>query len=200
MNRTFINLLRRNFKKHKYLHFFNLIGITFGLVCFGLVIIYVNHEYSFDNFHHDVENTYRIEGKTNSDFWLSNIDREYGKELNSGKYSQLIGQIQVSPLSNVFFGYGDQRFGENKILRVNPGSGFFDVFNFNFLEGNKEGVFRDPYSLVITETTARKYFGDENALGKILNYDSLLLTVGGVIEESPSNTHFDFDLTCKLMR
>lgn len=194
MLRIFFKLLVRNFIKHKYLNMFNILGITMGLICFSLVLLYVDHEFSFDNFHYDPNNTYRIEGKTNSDFWLSNIDAEYGKELNSGAYSQVKNVLRIAPMGNLFFNYGDKRFSENNIYRVEPGSEFFEMFRFNFIEGSEKNVLKDPYSIVMTRSTARKYFGDEPALGKIINYDSLLLTVKGVVEDLPTNTHLNFDL------
>jgi len=189
MIKIFLNLITRNFLKEQTLNILNILGLTFGLIAFALVILYTDHEYSYDEFHHDPENTYRLEGKTNNEFWFSNIDREYSKEMKSGSYPSIKRVVQFTTLGNIFLSIGEKRFGENKIYRVQPGSDFFEIFDIEMLEGQKEGILDEPYATVLTRATAEKYFGDEPALGKVINYDTLLLVVKGVIADLPTNTH-----------
>ncbi len=194
MVRIFFNLLLRNFLKEKYLNLLNILGLSFGLIAFALVMLYYNHEASYDRFHSDYENTYRLEGKTNTEFWQSNLDYTYGRQFKAETYPAIKTLVEITPFGNIFFSYEDKQFVEQKIYRVLPGSRFFDVFDLEMIEGNKEGVLKDAYATVMTEQTAKRYFGDESALGKVINYDTLLLKVTGVVANLPSNSHLDFDI------
>lgn len=194
MIKIFLKLITRNFQKERNLNVLNILGLTFGLIAFALVSLYTDHEYSYDDFHYDPENTYRLEGKTNNEFWFSNIDRKYGKEMKSGIYPAIKRVIQFTTFGNIFLSVGEKRFGKNKIYRVQPGSDFFEIFALEMLEGQREGILDEPYATVLTRTTAKKYFGDKLALGQVINYDTLLLMVKGVIEDLPTNSHLDFEM------
>lgn len=193
--RIFFNLALRNFLKSKGLNSLNVIGLSLGLVAAALIILYSDHEFNYDSFHEDAQNLYRLEGKTNgSDQWFSNIGMEHGKELASGKYPEVKNQLFLNSSEQVFLNYKDKKFAEKRILRTSPGSDFFAFFSFELLEGNRETLLDEPYSVVLTESAARKYFEDQSAVGEVLEMDTVLLKVTGVIEDVPTNSHLKFDV------
>src|SRR6266542_2650168 len=98
------------------------------------------------------------------------------------------------------FKYGNKKFNEQKIFFID--SNFFNVFTLQFLKGNAQHAFKDANSIVITESVAKKYFGNENPIGKTLQGDQLLedLMVTGVIKDVPSNSHFHFDFAIPLSK
>ena len=89
--------------------------------------------------------------------------------------------------------YGNKKITEEKLFGVD--SSFFDVFTFPFVMGNPKAAFRDINSIVLTQTAAKKFFGNENPIGKTLNVDAFGdMMVSGVLKDVPSNAHFHFDL------
>lgn len=191
--RIFFNLILRKFLKSKGLNLLNLLGLSVGIIASLLIVIYADHEFSYDNFHPDAERIFRMEGKTNGDQWFSNLGMEHGKELISGKYPEVKGRVQLRSGGRAFISYQDKKFAEKEIYQTDPGSSFFEFFGFNLLEGNRESLLTAPHSVVLTKSTAERYFGSQSAVGESLNYDTLLLKVTGVVEDIPSNSHLAFD-------
>ncbi|MEQ8473601.1 MAG: ABC transporter permease [Marinoscillum sp.] len=190
----FFNLSYRTFLKSAGLNSLNILGLSLGIIAALLILVYADHEYSYDGFHTKAENIYRLEGKTNGDNWFSNLGIEYGRELGTESYPEVKSWVRVNNANKAFFHTGDHRFAETSILQTNPGSRFFEFFTFEVLEGSKESMLSEPYSVVLTASTARKYFGKTSPVGEILNYDSIPLKVTGVLADLPSNTHLSFDL------
>lgn len=189
-----LNLAIRNFLKDKILNSLNILGLSFGIIAIMLILLYADHEYSYDTFHKDVSNIYRLEGITNGDQWFSNLGMEYGRELISGKYPEVKKRVQLNGSRKNFLSYKEKRFAETKIYRTNVDSDFFDLFNFEIIEGNPNNPLDEPYATVLTKTTAEKYFGSTSPIGQSLKYDTLLLKVVGVINDLPTNSHLSFDV------
>lgn len=190
----FFNLSVRNFLKSLGLNSLNILGLSLGIIAALLIIVYADHEYNYDDFHTNTPNIYRMEGKTNGDQWFSNIGIEYLRELTSGTYPEIINSVKLNRGRKAFFSTSDQRFAENNILQTDPGSLFFDVFGFKVLEGSRESLLEEPNAVVLTKSTAEKYFGAQSPVGQVLTYDTIPLKVTGVMEDIPSNTHLTFDL------
>lgn len=164
-----------------------------GLIAATLIIFYADHELNYDSFHANAKNIYRLEAQTNSPLWFSNLGMEHGRELNSGKYPAVEGIVQMNGHPRAKFSYEDKSFLERNIYQVKTGSRFFDFFDFKLLEGDKSNLLNNPRSTVITKSIATKYFGQTSPIGQALKYDSLFLTITGVIEDLPSNSHLQFD-------
>ncbi|MCE7996632.1 MAG: FtsX-like permease family protein [Roseivirga sp.] len=194
MLRIFTNLLVRNFLKDKLLNSLNILGLSLGMIAAMLILLYADHEFSYDSFHKDVKNTYRLEAITNNDLWFSNIGMEHGKELTSGRYPEVETVVQLNGHPRAFLSYNNQRYSEEKIYQTKPGSDFFELFSFKELLGNRETFLNEPYVTVITASTAEKYFGKTSPLGQVIKYDSIPLKITGVIEDLPTNSHLDFNI------
>ncbi|MCK5462382.1 MAG: ABC transporter permease, partial [Bacteroidales bacterium] len=115
-------------------------------------------------------------------------------------YPEVIQAVRIAGKWDAVLNYGDQTFYEDQVLAVD--STFFDVFSFRLLEGDPAGILREPNTVVITESIARKYFGEENAMGKIFNHinegEENAVRVVGVMEDVPHNAHFHFNFLMAL--
>ncbi len=192
--RIFLHLTIRNFLKSGGLNTLNILGLSLGLIATLLIIVYADHEYHYDQFHEKSANIFRMEGKTNGDQWFSNLGVEHARELMAGAYPEVVNRVNLNNAPKAFLSYDGRRFAETDIIQTNPGSSFFELFDFEILEGNPESLLEEPYAMVLTQSTAQKYFGDASPIGKILSHDTLQYKVTGVIADLRSDTHLDFDL------
>lgn len=190
----FFNLTIRNFLKSAGLNSLNILGLSMGIIAALLIIVYADHEFNYDQYHAKASSIYRMEGKTNGDQWFSNLGVEHSRELMSGAYPEVINRVLMNNARKAFFGYGGEKFAETNIVQTNPGSGFFEMFDFEVLDGNPETLLEEPYAIVLTESTAAKYFGDRPALGEVLSSDTLQFKVTGVIADLSTDTHLNFDV------
>lgn len=195
MLRNYFNIAFRNMRRHWGYSGINLFGLTVGLACGALVLLYVSHELSYDNFHHDSENTIRIAGKNPGTGWKPIVSLPYVEAIREVNFPEIKHLAQFRRTKTEFGQVGDKRFAENKVLITYPGSEFFRVFGFEFLAGNPITALETPYSVVLSESAAIRYFGSaEDAFQQTLTYDTLQLHITGIIEDVPSNCHIYLDL------
>ncbi len=168
-----------------------------GLTVAALVALYIKHEVSYDNFHHYPGQTYRIVGEHGGS-WFSFLTIKYSDYLTKQGDKDVVKLARFRRTPGRYVVYNESSFPENKVLVTDTRNAFFEIFKHDFIEGDPARAFIEPYKVILTETTARKYFGDESALGKELTVDSLLLTVDGVIADTRSNSHIYFDLLINL--
>ena len=181
----------RNFKKQRRYHTLNFIGLSLGLSCCALIVLYLDHELSYDDFHHDAENTFRVTSELNGRTRFPSIMNEYAMPLLTDEFPEIKRAVKFRRAPRNFAIYGERRM-ETRGIVTNPGSRFFEVFNFNVLEGSKERMLLEPKSAVLTETAAKRIFGEGPYIDHVFTWDTLSLKVTGVIEDVPSNSHLDF--------
>lgn len=184
----------RNFLNSWFLNLINLMGLSMAGIAAVLVFLYVDHETSFDSFHQSSDRLFRFEAQTNSDQWFSNLGMEHAKEMRNGTFPEIEDMVQFNVSGRSFVESNAGKFAEKNVAQTPVNSRFFKVFNFQFLEGSSELALNKPQQVVLSSSTANKYFGEEQALGQTITYDSLSYEVVGVIEDLPSHTHFNFDL------
>ena len=194
MKKLFVNLLIRNFLKDKLLNSLNIIGLALGLTAAMLIVFYADHEFGFDGFHPEGHNIYRMEARTNDPIWFSTLGMEHGRELISGKYPEVMEIVEFNSSNQAFFAHGQKRFLEKRISQVAPGSKFLDFFGFELIQGDRSSALEAPHAVILTASAAKKYFGVEPAVSKTLKLNTVLLTVTGIMEDLPTNTHFQFDV------
>jgi putative ABC transport system permease protein len=188
--------LRRIRRQKGYL-LLNLAGLSVGMACCISILLYVQHEWSFDRYHKNADRICRLvsEHKTPDGTRLdATTPPPMGPALalDFPSVSSVVRFLSVdNPTPLVAF--GDSRFYEKKLLFADPG--VFAVFTIPFLRGDPETALRQPYSVVITSSTARRYFGEMNPLGKALRFnDAFDLEVTGVVADPPSNSTLQFGL------
>jgi len=199
LNNFFTNAFR-NMRKHTGYLLLNLTGLTIGLTSFLLITLYVLHELSYDRFHKNYENIYRIKVKgvmAGATLNQAITAAPMAKTLLAD-YPEIEHAVRINRSGAWLVKYGDTRFNEDGVLFAD--SSFFSVFNFKLLNGDPKNALANPRSMILTEKFAKKYFGNEDPMGKriSLEADTNLYTVTGVIQNIPSNSHFKFDMLGSL--
>jgi putative ABC transport system permease protein len=189
----------RNFFKHKSFTFLNLIGLTLGIVASLLILQYVKYERSFDTFHAKAKDIYRIQyngwqgGKLR--FECAAAVPAVGPALKNN-FPEVKQFTRLYPVSGVISyespEHGLISFLEQKMQITDPA--VFDVFDFKLMKGNKETVLKGPDKVVISQKAARKYFGDDDPIGKSIAWDGhRKFEVTGIFQDIPENSHIKFD-------
>lgn len=195
---TFTHLkqtLRLLFKEKK-ITIINLTGLTVSLACTLFMLLWVQDELSFDRFHHEYKQLYRVEEDqyySGQEPYHVNVTPYVSGPAWKEEVPEITGQCRMAYSGGKLFTLGDQKFFEDGVFAVD--SSFFDMFTFNFKYGDPDGSLRDPYTLVLTEEASVKYFGDENPVGQTLQVDQThQFTVSGVLEKIPRNSILRFDI------
>ena len=200
MIKNYLVLFVRNILRYKTFSLINVFGLTLGIACFSIIIVFAEFEFSFDKFHGQSENIYRIVKDFVNNEGLKTPDATTPPALsfklrNDVPEVESITRFLPNGGRRNLFQYNDKQFYELELLRID--SAFFSVFDFEFIKGSKEAPFNGPHSMVLTESTARKYFGDENPIGKIIRTNINNQTdfeVTGVLRDVPLNSHFNFQV------
>jgi len=194
---NYIRVALRNFKRQKIYSAINLSGLALGLACFILISLWVQHELSYDQFHVNKDRIFRILNAIDDGRYGRAVSYALGPELKA-KYLEIEESCRVWPWHRSLVKYKDKSFDEFNIYLTDPS--FFTVFSFPFTKGNAETALSDMNSIVITEETARRYFGDENPIGKVLYVaqNDSDFSVTGVVRDIPSNSHLQFDMVARV--
>lgn len=197
MIKNYFKIAWRSLSKQKGFSFINIFGLATGMACSLLIFLFVKDETSYDRFHHDASQIYRV---------VKDFVNDDGSRLPDATTPPALAPAmqkdipEVAITTRVFPGwganflikYGDKKINEDKLYRVD--SSFFDVFTFPFVHGNAKDAFKEVQSIVLTESSAKRYFGNDNPVGKTLQIDRLgNLMVTGVIKDVPHASHFHFD-------
>lgn len=194
------NSAYRNLMKRKGFSFINVFGLAVGMASALLILTYVTFEFSFDKMHEKYERIFRVEstfyeGEVQTDYWASS-SFGYGSAMKENlagieDYTRVVSLYQPEQIVK----YGELTLRENQIAYADPG--FFRLFDFELVKGDKATCLSMPRQVVITERIARKYFQDEDPIGKILiftgPYDKVVCEVTGVMKEMPSNSHIHYN-------
>lgn len=200
MYKNYLMTAWRNLLKKKAYSAINILGLALGIACCLLIFMYVDYERSFDSYHTKGDRIYRVihggKGEATSQFWVWG-NAPIAQALYDN-FPEIDKVVQFSGRSDILFTKGDVIHQEEDIFFMD--STAFDVFSWKLLEGDPKTALTAPYSIVLTESTARKYFGDEDPLGKSLKgtdspgrSDAGEYMVTGVMEDVPSNSHFRFN-------
>ena len=194
MLRNYFKIAWRNLLKHKSHSAINIVGLAVGMASFLLILFYVQDESSFDKFHDDYQEIYRVtevNSSENGETKLANTYSGIGPALQSD-FPEVESFVRLY-ISEVAVSDGaTKKFMESSFTYAD--SSFWEIFNFKLLEGNPETALSDPFSVVLTESMATKYFGEAEAMGKVLKVDEKFnYKVTGIVEDVPDNSHLDFD-------
>jgi putative ABC transport system permease protein len=203
-------LFVRNLRRQKLFSVINLLGLTVSIASTILIYLYVGNEFAFDNFHKHADRLYRV----NQTFiWAENNSSQFSR-TGPGVAHALNEELPEVELTTSLHTPGSFiisyespsgeiiSFEENDVFAAD--TNFFHVLNFPLVKGDPDHAFRQANTLVMTKSTAQKYFGDEDPLGKIvrlsgLNGDQLLtFEVSGVVEDTPDNSTIQFDVLLSM--
>jgi putative ABC transport system permease protein len=204
MIKNYLKVALRNIIKHKGYAFINILGLAVGIAASVLIFLYVLNEMSYDKFHEKAGRTYRItaDWSNKGDSRIHQLGTPFilAKTIREN-YPQVESITQVTgPLGDLVMRYRDFAFKETDAFAAEPS--FFDVFSFPLLKGDPETALEDTNKMVIARSLSKKYFGDEDPLGKTLEVQSgdekLPFMVTGVMEDIPQNSHFRFDILLSM--
>ena len=194
MLKNYLKLAWRNLTKNKSFSAINIVGLSIGLTCCILITLYVQHELSYDKF--------QANGKK-----IARVIMEYsiGGAMSKGNYTstkvapafkqnfpEVVSAVRMSKSSKIIR-HGEKHFMEKRFMYAD--STFFKLFSFRVLRGNPATALSGPNVVLLTKSTAEKYFGKTNPVGNTLTVgiDAVPYHVTGVIEDCPSNSHIKFD-------
>ena len=189
MIRNYFLIAIRNFIRHSSISFINIIGLSLGLACTMFIYLWVTNELSFDRFHENADRLYRVD---ENQHYTNGVYRVTVTPWPSGpvwkeKIPEIEKACRVAYAGTLLMRRGDKAFYESDVQGVD--STFFTMFSFPLLKGDPVRVLKDPQSIVLSEETARKYFGREDPIGKELKVDNkTVFTVTGVMKNMPANS------------
>lgn len=195
--RNYIKTLGRNIYRNKFYTSLNLVGLSIGMVCCLLIILFVKDELSFDRHHINADRVYRVTLKFNvgsGNHWAP-IGPPVAKGMKDAipEIEETVRFFRVGGNFNIF-NYQNEKFKATK--GVYADSSVFKVFTYPLLHGNPETALIEPRSIVLSSEMAQAFFGNENPIGKtieVTDWDNFQLTVTGVLDEMPKSTHFPFN-------
>jgi ABC-type antimicrobial peptide transport system permease subunit len=193
MYKNYIKTALRNMSRSKLFTGINIIGLAISMSVGLLMILFISDLLSYDDFHEKKDNIYRVitknQGANGHTMTLASSSIKAGhkiKETISG----------IEELTQVRDGFGgDAQINDSKVPLggLYADNSFLQVFTFPLLEGDIGTALQEPYSLVLTEKSAKKLFGETDALGKTVKFDSLNYTVTGVVKDIPKLSHLNFE-------
>jgi len=203
MFRNYFHIALRNLLRYKLYSVITMLGLSVGVMCCLLFLTYVQNELSYDRFHKNADNVYRVtvwdttgrhkDGYARTpallgpalQFYMPEI-RQSVRFLDGGK-GRVVSRIDRP----------DVRFLEDNFFFTDQS--MFNTFSFFLKSGNSSTALRDPNSVILTEGAAKKYFGDENPIGRRLNYENKFdLTVTGILADPPPNSHLQFEFLASM--
>jgi putative ABC transport system permease protein len=200
MFKNYLKVALRTMQRNKLFSVINITGLAIGLTCVVLLVLWIQDEVSYDRFHKDIDLIYLTAAHVKK----SHV--EYIDPASVPGVGPLLEEVfpEIEESSRFLYGprtyvlrYGDKVFSENRVYHGDPES--LTLLTFPLTAGNPETALRDPNSIVLSERTARKYFGNEDPLGKIITLDNEHpMNVTGVMKEIPGNSTFRFDMLTPL--
>jgi putative ABC transport system permease protein len=200
MLKNYFKTAWRGLIKAKMFSFINILGLTIGITVCMMIFLFIMNEWNVDSFHKNRDHIYRVlrsakeEGKEKSVAYLSG---SYAPALLNDFKGQILKAVRVNPNDNLVT-VGKNSFHEKRVLDAD--SNFFSFFSFPFITGDAATALKEPHSVVLTETTAKKYFGSVSAaMGKVIILEKdIPLTVTAIARDVPNNSHLVFDLVVPL--
>jgi putative ABC transport system permease protein len=195
MFRNLLKIAVRNILKDKTYSAINILGLTIGITCSLFLLMYILDELSYDRYHKNSENIYRIVSnikEPDNAFTWAVAQIPLGEELRDN-YPEVENVVRFFGTGRTQYKNGDKQFYEEDIFLAD--STVFDMFSYAFINGDPATALDNPFSIVLTETIAKKYFADaQSALGQSLqNLANEDFKITGVIRDVPLNSHFRFN-------
>ena len=191
MIKNYFKIAFANLIKSRVYSSISISSLSIGLAVVILLFLYVSQELSYDRYHEKSDNIYRLCQE------MHPYQAPGAAKLLEENLPEIISYARILPRDNILVQIENQRYKEDFVAWTD--AELFQMFSFEFIDGNPGNSLQQPGTAVLTETTARKYFGDESAIGKIFKVDSEYdYTVVGIIKDVPQNSHFTFDIFLTL--
>jgi len=192
MLRNYLRITLRNFVRNPIYNLINILSLTIGIVCSVLIILYISHELSYDRFHENGKFICRVamestdsEGSRKSGNTTAAVGPSFLEEIP--EVEQMV-RLRY-PVDGYYYDDGKQYYDPSIVY---ADSSLLQLFSFRLISGNPETILREPYSVVLTEETANRIFGDRNPIGEqlVLNNENYMVT--GIMQAPPARSHIRF--------
>ena len=201
MFRIYLKTAWRIIRKNKLFSFINILGLSIGMATFFLIMMYVKDEVSYDRFNKNADNIARVifkaninGGKINESVTMAPVAETMKKDFPQVKDATRILSIGTPKIK-----VNNVDFKDDKFAFVDPN--FFQIFTLPMTQGDPETALQQPYTVVLTNTEAKKLFGNDDAIGKTILLaadDNQPYKVTGIIKDIPENSHFHFDILASM--
>lgn len=192
MVRNHLITILRNLNRQKFFSFINIFGLSTGLTCFLVIFFWIRDEFSYDRYHTHAENLYRVYEKqyySGGETFFAFATPEPLAQALRENFPEIVNATRLNLLwEKLLFRYEDRIFNETRVYAADQE--VFDMFTYDFIFGNPDNALTEPYSIVMTESMAKKYFGEDDPVGKAIEVNKeYIFTVTGVMEDVPLNSH-----------
>lgn len=195
----FSNLFRSLRKRGGYI-FLNLAGLSIGLTSFLFITLYIINELSYDRFHSNYGNIYRLKvvGVMAGGRLDQAVTAAPMAQTMKSDYPEVVEATRIRRMGDWLIRFGDKKFNESGVIFAD--STFFKVLDFRMIKGDPADALARPNSMVLTEEFAKKYFGNLDPIGQRMNVesDTVFYTVTGVVQNVPDNSHIKFDILASM--
>ncbi len=201
MYTNYFKIALRNLWRNKITGFINLFGLSVGMTAAVFIFLWVQNEISYDNYHPGKENIYRITNAisvSKEETWVWDSSPMLMAETAEKEIPGIIKSAKacISPGGGPVFTINNKLYSEKNSAFVDKG--WFDIFHYDFVAGNPVVFNKEPFSIILTESKAKKYFGNERAVGQVIRVDTVNYTVQAVVKDNPTNSSFQFDVLLQL--
>jgi putative ABC transport system permease protein len=204
MIRNYFKIALRALIRNKAFTTINILGLVLGISFSTMLYIYVRHELSYDSYHQKSDQTYRILTIDKSN---AGGHRTYGVTVPAmgpelvNSFPSVASMVRLHRFSGqVIVEVDGEKFNERNFFMTSD-TNFFDVFHFDFVAGDPSTALSQPFSLIVTASTAKRYFGNESALDKMVTVPNVgEVKITGIIKDPPSNSHLQFDVLFSALR
>jgi putative ABC transport system permease protein len=194
MIKNYLKMGLRRFNRHKGYTFINMFGLTVGIACCLVIFLYVSDEMSYDKYHNDLDRIYRVgvrdDSSTATGEGSAQVCAPVARVLKEN-FAQVEVVAQAFKVRGGLTEKGEKKFYED--TRIFADTELFQILTIPFLQGDAHTSLERPYTIVLTEQMANKYFGKQDALGQTISINSRDYEITGIVADPPHNTHFKYD-------
>jgi putative ABC transport system permease protein len=196
MLKTYFKIALRSLSRNKIFTAINIFGLAFGISTCLLILLFLQDELGYDSFNKKADQMYRVvfRGSVQGEKMKEAMVMPPVAQTLKMEYPEVLEATRLRSFGTPRISYGDKTFKENAFAYAD--SNFFQVFTLPFIEGDPKTALLEPNTIVISETMAKKYFGYENPIGKMLEFKdwNTNFKITAVMRNMPKNAHFHFDL------
>lgn len=190
MIKNYLKIALRNLLLHKAYSAINILGLSVGMTCSILILLWVRNELSYDRFHANSNYLYRIVCEASG--FKAAVNPAGMPAGLKAELPVIKDFVRISTPSTTLFEYNNRKFEEKRVFYAD--SNFLDLFSFPLLSGDPQKALMRVDAVLITEAAAKKYFGNENPIGKLLKKNNNKnVIVSGILKNIPANSHLQFD-------
>ncbi len=185
MFKNYFKISVRSLLRQKFFSIINITGLSFGLAACLLIVLYISNELSYDNYHKDVDQVYRVANGQAGNWTPARLGIQSKMD-----FPEIEEFVRLSGPYDQTFKVDNQLFKEAQGFSAD--SSFHKIFTVEFLEGNPDQALNAPNSIVLTNALAKKFFPNESAYGQVVQVNGNSVKITGVVADPPKNTHFRF--------